>query len=72
LAWEDKSSTIDAIVWDLEKAESAANLSITSSGTSFALGLIFPITFVAYTEDEACETLATGLAQILTFDPKGE
>ena len=44
----------------------AGYLSASSSGSSFAFGLVVPIVFVAYTEEEACEALAADLGRLLT------
>lgn len=61
-AWSDKTSALDAIVWDLQSGAQAGDIAATSSGTSLALGVIVPIVFVAYTESEACAALAGALA----------
>ena len=65
IAWEGKVSQLDAVVWDLKTGKEEGDLSVSSSGTSLALGVIFPIVFIAYTEEEACEALADKLGEIL-------
>ena len=65
LAWASKTTQLDAIVWDLKTGREAGELSVSSSGTSWALGVIVPIIFIAYTEEDACEALAAELGEFL-------
>ncbi len=65
LAWAGKATQLDAIVWDLKTGREAGELSVSSSGTSWALGVIVPIIFIAYTEEDACEALAAELGEFL-------
>ena len=66
LAWSDESSTFDAVVWDVTRGSEAGTVTASSTGTSMGLGLILPIVFVAYTEDEVCAALAKGLSGALS------
>ena len=70
LAWEDELSKLDAIVWDLKKVREVGDLSVSSSGKSLALGVIVPIVFIAYTEEDACEALAAKLGEFLNRIPE--
>lgn len=66
VAWADNRSELSAIVWDLKKGRETGDLSVSSSGKSFGLGVIIPIVFTAYTEEDACEVLAIELAKIFS------
>lgn len=65
VAWEKKESRIDAIVWDLRESRETGTVSAASSGRSVAVGVILPIVFIAYTEAEACATMADAIASEL-------
>ncbi len=65
LAWEGKTTQLDAIVWDLKTGREAGELSVSSSGTSLSLGVIVPIIFIAYTQRDACKALAAELGEFL-------
>jgi len=65
-AWDNKESNLSVIIWDLKTGEESGNISVSSSGKSLALGIIVPIIFNAYTEEEVCEAFAVKLADILT------
>ena len=65
LAWEDRTSQLNAVVWDIMSGDQAGELSVTSSGTSVIPAFIIPFPFIAYTEWEACEALAANLGQRL-------
>lgn len=65
LAWESKTSQVNAIVWDLKTGREAGNLSASSSGETVALGVVIPLAFVANTEKDACKALADGLGEFL-------
>ena len=68
LAWEDRTSRLDAVIWDVKMGEEAGGLKASSSGRSLAFGLIVPIIFTAYTERDACEAVAAEVARSLTLD----
>ena len=65
VAWEGKVSQLDAIVWDLKTGKEAGELTVSSSGKSLALGIIVPIVFIAYTDEDACRALAAKLSEFL-------
>ena len=65
VAWESKVSKLDAIVWDLKTGKEAGGMSVSSSGKSLALGVIIPIVFIAYTDEDACEAMAAKLGEFL-------
>ncbi len=65
LAWEDRTSRLNAVVWDIMSGGQAGELSVTSSGTSVIPAFIIPFPFIAYTEEDACDALAADLAQLL-------
>lgn len=65
VAWEGKRSQLNAIVWDLKTGGKAGGVSVSSSGESLSLGVIVPIVFIAYTEEDACEALAAELGELL-------
>lgn len=67
LAWENKESSLDAIIWDLRVDGRAGDLSARTSGTSLAIGVIVPIIFIAYTDADACQQMADLIANGLSF-----
>ena len=62
LMLDDKKTSLEALIWDLRDVSEAGKLTSTSSGSSAALGIIIPIVFAAYTEEEACRELAASIA----------
>jgi len=67
VVWENKETSLDAVIWDLREGRQAGGLSAQTSGTSLAIGVAVPIIFVAYTEAEACEKMAALIAGNLSF-----
>jgi len=66
LAWENSETSLDAVIWDLRKGGSVGSFSADSSGTSLAIGVILPIIFIAYTEEDACKKMADAIASDLS------
>lgn len=66
LAWENNETSLDAVIWDLQKGGSVGSFSTESTGTSLAIGVILPIIFIAYTEEEACKKLANAITSDLS------
>jgi hypothetical protein len=67
VGWENKETSLEAVIWDLLEGGLAGDLSAHTSGTSLAIGVAVPIIFVAYTEAEACEKMADLIARSLNF-----
>ena len=65
MASEDKTTQLNAVVWDMVTGEQVGKLSATFSGTSVVPALIIPFPFIAYTEGDACKGLGTELRQQL-------
>lgn len=69
LAWEDKNHSVDAVIFDIVKGSKAGALSVKSSGRSIGFAFVVPVVFVAYTEREACKSLAIELGKLLIGGP---
>ncbi len=67
VGWENKQTALNAVIWDLRESRQTGALSAQTSGTSLAIGVAVPIIFVADTETEACEKMATLIADNLRF-----
>ena len=65
--WE-KSSTYEAIVWDLTNLTEKGRLRVDSSGTSYLLGVVAPIPLLTPVKNDACTSLGTQLKQFFTVD----
>lgn len=65
LAWSSEETRLDALVWDLATGRESGEITATSSGTSMSLGVVIPLVFVAYTEEEVCEAVAGALGDVL-------
>ena len=63
LMLDNKETSLKALIWDLRDVSETGKLTSTSSGSSAALGIIVPIVFTAYTEEEACRALAKSIAR---------
>ena len=61
VAWENKETALDAVIWDLQKSASVGSFLTETAGTSLAIGMILPIIFVAYTENDACKQMASAI-----------
>lgn len=68
LMWEDRTSRLNAVVWDIVSGAQAGKLSATTSGTTVVPAFIIPFPFIAYTDHDACQALARELTQRL-FGP---
>ena len=63
---DERSTQMNAVIWDIVEGERAGEISATSSGESFGLAFVLPLLFLAYTEQDACEALAVELSATLT------
>lgn len=64
-SWEDRTTSVSAVIWDLMKGMEAGSLSVTSEGRSTGVAFVLPIVFSARTDREACTALADRLAALL-------
>jgi hypothetical protein len=65
LGQQNKTTKLNAIIWDLSKGTKAGDLSVTSAGQSVIPAFIVPFPFLAYTEADACERFASELRKIM-------
>jgi len=52
-SWDDES-TYEAIVWDLNTFKEKGRVSVDSVGTSYVVGVVIPLPFIARVQNEAC------------------
>ena len=52
-SWDDES-TYEAIVWDLSSFKEKGRVSVDSVGTSYVVGVVIPLPFIARVQNEAC------------------
>ncbi|MFT5579670.1 MAG: hypothetical protein ACI9WS_002430 [Paraglaciecola psychrophila] len=52
-SWDDES-TYEAIVWDLVTFKEKGRVSVDSVGTSYVVGVVIPVPFMARVQNEAC------------------
>ncbi|OUS15175.1 hypothetical protein A9Q88_11445 [Gammaproteobacteria bacterium 50_400_T64] len=61
--WE-KTSTYEAIIWDLQKLSESGRVKVEARGSSYMIAVILPIPIVAQVQNQACDGI--GL-QLRTF-----
>ena len=61
LASFESESNVAAIVWDLKEVTKISEINATASGATIVAGYIIPFGFIAYTEEDACQKMSTGL-----------
>ncbi len=52
-SWDDESS-YEAIVWDLDSFKEKGRVNVDSEGTSYLVGLVIPVPFIARVQNDAC------------------
>lgn len=52
-SWDDES-TYEAVVWDLNTFKEKGRVSVDSEGTSYIVGIVIPLPFMARVQNEAC------------------
>ena len=63
--WE-KSSTYEAIVWDLSDFSEKGRLRVDSSGTSYLIGAVAPIPLLTPVKKDACSSLGKQLKKFFS------
>lgn len=58
VGWENKQTSLNAVIWDFREKRESGSFSVKTSGTSLMIGVGLPIVFIASTEDEACRKVA--------------
>jgi hypothetical protein len=61
LAWEDRETSVSAIVWNLSAADMVGSEELVVSGTTVVPAFILPIPFIPPTKTQACGELAERL-----------
>ncbi|MDF1831956.1 MAG: hypothetical protein P1U52_06350 [Porticoccaceae bacterium] len=61
--WE-KTSTYEAIIWDLQKLKESGRVKVEAKGSSYMVAIILPIPIVAQVQDQACDGIGQ---QLRTF-----
>ncbi len=62
----DKSSTYEAIIWDLRNLSEKGRLQVDSQGTSYLIGIVAPIPLLSPVKDDACKSLGDQLLQFFS------
>jgi hypothetical protein len=52
-SWDDESS-YEAIVWDLTSFKEKGRVNVDSEGTSYLVGVVIPVPFIARVQNDAC------------------
>jgi hypothetical protein len=63
--WWDTAAAYEAVIWDLQGAESLGAVSADATGMSYVPALIVPVPLIARTQAAACKGLAEQLKGLL-------
>ncbi|MFZ5555290.1 MAG: hypothetical protein ACOZDY_00985 [Pseudomonadota bacterium] len=62
-AWQDKTTTLAAALWDLERRERVAQEKARTEGTTIVPAFVLPIPLIADTHTAACQELGAQVAR---------
>ena len=71
LAWINKETRIDVVIWDIDHAESVEAPTTLVEGTTWVPALLLPIPIVAITEAEACSDMGRQIVDFIGTRTKG-
>lgn len=64
--WWDRTTSLQADVWDLKQLNEAAKVDISVSGTALLPAFVIPVPFIPLTETEGCNVLGSKIAEKIT------
>lgn len=68
-AWQDKTTTLAAALWNLERRERIAHEQSRSEGTTIVPAFLLPIPLIADTHTAACQELGARIARDVLGEP---